>query len=108
MTSLRGNSASRYCHTADESSRCETAIIDKLTPMVGAEIGGVDLSAPLPAEEIKAIRHALGENSVIALQTLSREQHLSFGRNFGNLRIHLDAPHIRSGFRVTVVGDEPM
>ena len=46
MSSLRGNNGPRYRHTADDTAPYETITIDKLTPIIGAEIGGVDLSAP--------------------------------------------------------------
>ena len=45
--SLRGNSGPRYRHVADESAPYETLTIDKLTPIIGAEVGGIDLSKPL-------------------------------------------------------------
>ena len=37
----------RYKHVADDDAPYETITIDKLTPIIGAEIGGVDLSKPL-------------------------------------------------------------
>ncbi len=39
-SSLRGNNGPRYRHVADASAAYETISIDKLTPIVGAEIGG--------------------------------------------------------------------
>ena len=47
--SLRGNKGPRYRHTADESAPYETITVDKLTPIIGAEIDGIDLSQPLSA-----------------------------------------------------------
>jgi taurine dioxygenase len=62
---------------------------------LGAEIQGVDLSGPVSNRQMDEIHRALAENSVIFFrdQTLSREQHLGFGRNFGELHIHPAAPH---------------
>ena len=45
--SLRGNKGPRYRHTADESAPYETITVDKLTPIIGAEIDGIDLGKPL-------------------------------------------------------------
>ena len=45
--SLRGNAGPRYRHVADESAPYETITVDKLTPIIGAEIGGIDLGKPL-------------------------------------------------------------
>jgi taurine dioxygenase len=95
MSALRGNNGPRYRHVLDEAAPYETITIDKLTPIIGAEIGGVDLSAPLPNHQMDEIHRALAENAVIFFrgQDLTPEQHLSFGRNFGNLHIHPAAPH---------------
>ena len=46
MSVLRGNNGPRYKHNADESAPYDTITVDKLTPIIGAEIGGVDLSSP--------------------------------------------------------------
>ena len=70
--------------------------MDKLTPIIGAEIGGVDLSQPLGNQTFRGeIHRALAENLVIFFrdQHISEEQHLDFGRSFGKLHIHPAAPH---------------
>ena len=94
MSSLRGNQGPRYRHVADDSAPYETIEIDKLTPIIGAEIGGVDLSQPLGNRTIDEIHRALAENSVIFFrdQHISQDQHLAFGRLFGELHIHPAAP----------------
>ena len=95
MSVLRGNNGPRYRHTADEIAPYESISIDKLTPVIGAEIGGVDLSGPLPNYQMDEIHRALAENCVIFFrdQHLTQAQHLAFGRNFGALHIHPAAPH---------------
>ena len=45
MNVLRGNQGPRFKSAADEGAPYETITIDKLTPIIGAEIGGVDLRA---------------------------------------------------------------
>lgn len=64
--------------------------VRRVAGALGAEIGGVDLSAPLPDKTIAAIRKALVEHQVIFFrdQTLTPEQQLAFGRRFGPLNIH--------------------
>ena len=54
------------------------------------EIAGVDLSRPLSDEVIDEIRQALLDHQVIFFhdQHLTPEQHLAFGRRFGELQIH--------------------
>jgi taurine dioxygenase len=95
MTSLRGNNGPRYKHTGGESAPFETIEVDKYTPIIGAEISGADLSRPLSNRQMDEIHRALAENCVIFFrdQTLTPEQHLAFGRNFGDLHTHPAAPH---------------
>src|SRR6185503_7367106 len=93
--SLRGNAGPRYRHTADEGAPYETIAVDKLTPIIGAEIDGIDLSTPLSNRQQDEVHRALAENSVIFFrdQHITPEQHLAFGRLFGELHVHPAAPH---------------
>jgi taurine dioxygenase len=95
MSVLRGNNGPRYKHNPDESAPYDTLTVDKLTPIVGAEIAGVDLSQPLGNQTFEEIHRALAENLVIFFrdQHITEEQHLEFGRKFGKLHIHPAAPH---------------
>jgi taurine dioxygenase len=96
MSSLRGNNGPRYRHTVGDSAPYETIAVDKLTPIIGAEIDGADLGKPLSNRQMDEIHRALAENSVIFFrdQHLTPEQHLAFGRNFGDLHVHPAAPHV--------------
>ncbi len=87
----------RYKHTPNGTDTAyETLTVDKLTPVIGAEIGGIDLSRPLSNQQHDEIHRALAENLVIFFrdQAISHEQHLAFGRLFGELMVHPAAPHI--------------
>src|SRR5215475_7830297 len=44
---LNAKSGPRIRHQAPEGAPYETLTLDKLTPVIGAEIGGIDLSRPL-------------------------------------------------------------
>lgn len=68
--------------------------IRRLTPHVGAEIGGIDLSRPVADAEIAAIRAALLEAGVIFFrdQRLDHASHKAFGRRFGPLAVHPNTP----------------
>ena len=68
--------------------------VDKVTPLAGAEIRGVDLSKPLDERTFKEIHAALIDNGVIFFrdQHLTPEQQKAFGRLFGELHIHPAAP----------------
>src|SRR5580700_275217 len=93
--SLRGNAGPRYRHTAEEGAPYETIAVDKLTPIIGAEIDGIDLAQPLSNRQQDELHRALAENSVIFFrdQHISPDQHVAFGRLFGELHVHPAAPH---------------
>lgn len=58
---------------------------------LGAEIRGLDLSKPLPAETVKAVRDALLDHCVVYFreQTLTEQNHLDFTSYFGQPEVHL-------------------
>ncbi|MBJ86689.1 MAG: taurine dioxygenase [Acidimicrobiaceae bacterium] len=61
---------------------------------IGAEISGIDLGDPAPIE-IEYITNAWLKHKVLVFrdQDITREQHISFGKNFGELEVHPFAPH---------------
>ena len=72
----------------------ETIEVRKVTPTIGAEIFGVDLSQQLNNRQFDEIHRALMENLVIFFrdQQLTVEQHKAFGAWFGKLHVHPNAP----------------
>ncbi len=70
-------------------------VIERLTPGIGAEVGGVDLSRPLSDDTVAAIRGALLAHRVIFFrdQPISSAEHVAFGRRFGTLEIHPFTPN---------------
>ncbi|HUC69027.1 MAG TPA: TauD/TfdA family dioxygenase [Stellaceae bacterium] len=72
----------------------QTIEVRKLTPTIGAEIFGPDLSQELGNQQFQEIHDALMENLVIFFrdQTLTPEQQEDFGRRFGKLHVHPAAP----------------
>ncbi|ODT87256.1 TauD/TfdA family dioxygenase [Phenylobacterium sp. SCN 70-31] len=70
--------------------------IRRVTPLIGAEIEGVDLSQPLSDEVFGEVRQALEDGLVIFFrgQDITPEQQLAFGRRFGDLHAHPAAPHV--------------
>ena len=100
MSSLSGKQGPRYRHIADESEPYETIAVEKLTPIIGAEISGVDIAKLVSDDsrsnrQIDEVHRALAENLVIFFrdQHITPAQHLAFGRKFGELHIHPAAPH---------------
>jgi taurine dioxygenase len=92
---LNAKAGPRIRHVASDSAPYETITLEKLTPIIGAEIDDVDLSKPLSNRQLDELHRALAENQVIFFrdQTITPEQHLAFGRLFGNLHVHPAAPH---------------
>ena len=96
MSSLRRRDGPRLKYTAADAGPYDTITVDKLTPIIGAEIGGIDLAEPLGNRQVDELHRALAENLVIFFrdQHLSQDQHLAFGRLFGDLHIHPAAPSV--------------
>ncbi|MGD9829197.1 MAG: TauD/TfdA dioxygenase family protein [Hyphomicrobiaceae bacterium] len=68
--------------------------IEPLSPVIGAEIHGIDLSRPVSDTAIAAIRAALVEHLVVFFrdQAIDLDQQKAFARRFGELHIHPTAP----------------
>lgn len=68
--------------------------VRRLSPTIGAEIGGVDLRDDLDDDAIAAIRSALLDHKVVFFrdQNLTAAQHIEFARRFGPLEIHPATP----------------
>ncbi|MDB5981603.1 MAG: tauD [Pseudomonas sp.] len=70
--------------------------ITPLSPALGAQIDGVDLSQPLHAEQYAAIERALLEHQVLFFrnQPLTPAEHVCFAAGFGELHIHPLYPNV--------------
>lgn len=64
--------------------------VERLSPTIGAELSGIDLSQALPDSTIAEIYQALLDYKVIFFrdQNITSQQHLAFGRRFGALEVH--------------------
>ena len=86
MSSLSGKQGPRYRHTVGEAEPYETIGVEKLTPIIGAEISGVDI-AKLVSDDARSnrqmheVHRALAENLVIFF----RDPEPRFGRVLGKL-----------------------
>ena len=99
--------------------------VEPLTPLIGAEIGGVQL-VDCGQQAFEEIGRAWAEHLVLFFrdQELSVQQHKAFASRLGELHlhpstktveghpdvmiVHADYPQERSGFRVSVVGEIPV
>jgi taurine dioxygenase len=70
--------------------RTEIMIVDKVTSRIGARVSGIDLTQPLDAATIAAIRAALLDNLVlffVGQKPLDPDQHIRLARYFGEIDI---------------------
>ncbi len=74
----------------NQSSQSRQLDIRPLTPVLGAEVFGIDLSQQLSAAQVAAVRRALIDHQVIFFrdQQMSCEQQIALGRRFGSLHVH--------------------
>lgn len=68
----------------------ETIQVLPLTPVIGAEVEGVDLAGDLSNRQFAEVRRAFLEHHVLVFrdQRLDAEDHKRFGRRFGRLHVH--------------------
>jgi len=71
-------------------TKYQTISVDPLSPTVGAEVSGFRMDGNCSPSCIAEIRQALLDWKVIFFrdQDVSREDHIAFGRSFGELEIH--------------------
>ena len=76
MSSLRQDAGANATGTID---------ISPLTLHIGAEIGGIDLTAPLPPDQLRQVREAFLKWKVVFFrgQHLDHAQHVALARQFG-------------------------
>lgn len=68
----------------------QTIGVNSLTPHIGAEIQGIDLSKPLDNEQFSEVYRAWLDWKLVVFrdQHLTQDQHKAFGRRFGSLHVH--------------------
>ncbi|HZZ89533.1 MAG TPA: TauD/TfdA family dioxygenase, partial [Caulobacteraceae bacterium] len=71
-----------------------TLTVTPLTPRIGAEVSGIDLTRPVGATDAAALKQALADHLVLFFrdQRIDHEQHKAFGRLFGDLAFHSAVP----------------
>ena len=85
-----GTQQERPGSVTDRSTTYESFSVDPLTPHLGAEVSELDLSQPLDDAQLRDVRQAWADWSVLVFrdQHLDREAHKRFGRYFGTLHTH--------------------
>lgn len=74
-----------------ERSGYDTIAVRPLSPALGAEVDGVDLSRPLGEAQLADIRKAIADHLVLVFrdQDITSEDHKRFARHFGTLHRHV-------------------
>jgi len=89
-----------------------TIRITPKSPTIGAEISGIDLADECSDDEIALIRQALLDYKVLFFrdQDITTDQHLAFGRRFGELEVHpfaINKPDYPEVLAITHDADHP-
>ena len=76
---------------------------------VGAEVRGIDISRPLPAVTVSALRAALGEHGVLFFrdQALTEAQHIAFAEQFAKININRFFRAVEGWPQIAEVRKEP-
>ena len=71
-----------------------TLRVRPVSPVIGAEVSGVDLTMTLDEQTLDLLRQALARHLVLFFrdQELTLDQHTALARRFGELHIHPAAP----------------
>lgn len=72
----------------------DTIHVRPLTPVLGAEVSDIDLTAALSNRQVEELHAALAAHQVLFFrdQKIDLEQHKRLGRHFGELHIHPNTP----------------
>jgi taurine dioxygenase len=76
-----------------QRSSYQTIKVTPLSPVLGAEVQGIDLRQEVTPEQLEEIKRASAEYLVLVFrnQDISSEDHKRFGRHFGTLHRHVRA-----------------
>lgn len=79
-----------------------------LSPTIGTEVHGIDIGADLDSETIDFLSNLLVERKVIFFrdQGISVEQHIAFGRKFGEVEIHPFTPNLEGHPEVVCLNND--
>jgi taurine dioxygenase len=69
----------------------ESITVEPVSPHIGAEIGNIDLTKPLPNKQVEELHHAFTQYQVIFFrdQQISFDDQIRLGRYFGPLGAHV-------------------
>ena len=84
--------------------------INSLTPTIGAEISGIDLSDNLNSQDLDNIYKNLIDHKVIFFrnQNLKPEDHVAFAKSFGDIEPpHPIYPHVENFPEITLLENDP-
>ena len=83
--------------------------VKRLTPNVGLEVSGIDISAPLSEQNRKTLYDAFLQSGVVLIrrQPLEPEQLIAFSSTFGNLSIHpIESIRLKNHPEIIKLGSE--
>ena len=72
-----------------------------LSPAIGVEARGLDITKPLDGETRQLLRQAWAENSILLVRTdgLTEDEQFAYARNFGDIADRVQPPVEKRSFR---------
>src|SRR5580698_8717349 len=82
------------CSTGSNQMSYATIEVKPVTPLLGAEIFGIDLTGTLSNQQVDDLHTALAQHQVLFFrdQKITLDQQKTLGRHFGDLHIHPNTP----------------
>ncbi len=88
---------------ATQLERSATLDLVALSPAIGVEVRGLDISRPLDAATAKALRRAWAENSILLVRTgpkgLTEDEQFAYARLFGEVADRVKPPVEKRAYR---------
>src|SRR6202044_406094 len=90
----RALNSARSFFTGTDGMSYATIEVKPVTPLIGAEISGIDLTASLSNRQVDELHTALAQHQVLFFrdQKVTLDQQKTLGRHFGDLHIHPNTP----------------
>ena len=90
----------------DTPANYPTINVRRITPAIGVEVTGVDMTKPVSCEQVHDLEKALANHNVLFFRDqprLTPHQQVAFARNFGDLHFHPAAPTLQGHPEVFVI-----
>ena len=101
-----GAQSARELRNSRIESPYATIEVEVLTPLIGVEVSGVDLTKALSQSQVDDLTRALADHNVLFFRdqpALTPDQQVAFARRFGDLHVHPAAPTLAGHPEIFVI-----